>query len=107
GSLADPPVASVDPAGLVAHVRGLVLGLAWPLLVILAAFAAGALAVHQVQVRGLWTPHLIAPDPARLWSFSRGPGLTIQIERTSSALVKSILLIGASAWTIRAGWADI
>jgi len=107
GSLADPPVASVDPAGLVAHVRGLVLGLAWPLMVILAAFAAGALAAHQVQVRGLWTPRLIAPDPARLWSFSRGPGLAVQAERTSWALVKSVVLIGASAWTIRAGWADI
>jgi flagellar biosynthesis protein FlhB len=107
GSLADPSSSSVDPAGVAAHVRGLVPVLAWPLLVILAAFAAGALAAHQVQVRGLWTPHLIAPDPARLWSFSRGPGVAVQAERTSSALVKSVLLIGVSAWTIRAGWADI
>jgi flagellar biosynthetic protein FlhB len=107
GSMADPLSSSVDPAEVAAHVRGLVLVLVWPLLVVSAAFAAGAFAAHQVQVRGLWTPHLIAPDPARLWSFSRGPGLAVQAERTSWALVKSVLLIGASAWTIRAGWADI
>jgi flagellar biosynthetic protein FlhB len=107
GSLAGPPVASVDPAGLVAHVRGMGLGLAWPLVVILAAFAAGASAAHQVQVRGLWTPRRIAPDPARLWSLGRGPGWAVQAERTSWAMVKSVVLIGASAWTIRAGWADI
>jgi flagellar biosynthetic protein FlhB len=107
GSLTNPPVASVDPAWVGAHLRGLVLSLAWPLIVILAAFAAGALVAHQVQVRGLWTPHLIAPDLARLWSLSRGPGLAVQAERTSWALVKSVLLICASAWAIRAGWADI
>ena len=51
GSLTNPPVASVDPAWVAAHLRGLVLSLAWPLIVILAAFAAGALVAHQVQVR--------------------------------------------------------
>ena len=60
-----------DPTAVVAHVRGLMLALFAPLGVMLAGFAAGATAAHQLQVRGLWAPALLAPDPARLWS--RGP----------------------------------
>ncbi len=90
---------SADPAGVVAHVRGLVLGLAWPLAAILAGFAAGALAMHQLQVRGLWATHLIVPDPARLWAFSSGPGLAVRAERTAWSMVKAVVLV----WRPRPG----
>ena len=89
---------------MVAHVRELVLGLAWPLAAILGGFAAGALAMHQLQVRGLWATRLIVPDPARLWAFSSGPGLAVRAERSAWSMVKAVVLVTASAWTIRAGW---
>ncbi len=107
GSLTDPALPSADPAAVVAHVRGLVFGLAWPMAAILSGFAAGALAMHQVQVRGLWSPRLIVPDPARLWIFSSRPGLAAQTERSVWSMVKAVVLVTASAWTIRAAWYDI
>ena len=51
------------------------MGLGWPLGAILLGFVAGALAAHQVQVRGLWATGLLVPDLSRLWTFSSGPGL--------------------------------
>ena len=54
--LVGDPVVWVDAPGLVAHIRGQVLAVASPLGVILAGFAAGAVAAHQLQVRGLWAP---------------------------------------------------
>ncbi len=65
---------TADPIAVAAKVRGLILGLGWPLGSIVLGFAAGALAAHQVQVRGLWAPGLLVPDLSRLWAFSSGPG---------------------------------
>jgi len=104
GSLTDAAMPSADPAAVVAHVRGLVLGLGWPLAAILAGFAAGAVVTHQVQVRGLWATRLLVPDPARLWAFSSGPGLAVRAERSVWSMVKAVVLVTASAWTIRAAW---
>src|ERR1700740_694935 len=47
----DPGAMPVDAAGLAARVRGVAWALAWPLGVIVAAFAAGAMAAHQLQVQ--------------------------------------------------------
>jgi flagellar biosynthesis protein FlhB len=106
-SLTGVAMPSGEPAAVVAHVRGLVLGLAWPLAAILAGFAGGALAMHQVQVRGLWSTRLIAPDLARLWAFSSRAGLAAQTERSVWSMVKAIVLVTASAWTIRTAWYDV
>src|SRR5438132_1070881 len=58
---------SADAAEVVARFRDLAFGVAWPLGLVLSAFAAAALAAHQAQVLGLWAPALLAPDPSRLW----------------------------------------
>jgi flagellar biosynthesis protein FlhB len=103
----DPAAMPVDAAGLAARVRGIALALAWPLGAIVAAFAAGSAAAHQMQVRGLWASRLIAPDPARLWAPGRGPGLGARCGRAGWAAVKAVLLLAALAWVIRAGWWEV
>src|SRR5260370_41985048 len=82
-------------------------GLAWPLLAILAGFVGGALAAHQLQMRGLWATHLIVPDPARLWLFSSRPGLTVRVKNSAWSMVKACVLVAASAWAIRAAWTEL
>jgi flagellar biosynthesis protein FlhB len=72
-----------------------------------AGFAAGALSAHQLQVRGLWATVLIVPTPARLWAYSRGPGLAVRAERTAWSVIKGAVLLAVSAWAIRAGWSEI
>src|SRR5262249_40580242 len=83
------------------------LGVVWPLGILLAGFAAGALAAHQVQVRGLWATRLILPDPARLWTPGSGPGLTARFGRAGWATGKAILVVLASAGMLRAGWVEL
>src|SRR5947209_5011471 len=59
--LAGAPVVSADPAEVVARLRQLAIGVAVPLLPVVAGFAMAALAAHQAQVQGLWAPGLLAP----------------------------------------------
>src|SRR5579875_3492349 len=103
----DPGAMAVDAAGLAARVRGAVWALAWPLGMILAAFAAGAMVAHQLQVRGLCSRHLIVPDPGRLWTPGRGPGPAARAGRAAWAVVKAAVFLAAWAWVIRAGWGEV
>jgi len=107
GSLIHPAVMPADLAAVVAHLRGQALILAWPLGAILAGFGGGALVAHQVQVRGLWAPRLIAPDMARLWAFSSGSSLAVRTGQSGWSAVKAVVLVVASAWTIHVGWSDL
>jgi flagellar biosynthesis protein FlhB len=107
GSLTQSGALVAEPAAVVSHVRELVVGLGWPLAAILAGFAAGALAAHHLQVRGLWATVLIVPTPARLWAYSHGPGLAVRVERSAWSVVKGAVLLAVSAWAIRAGWSEI
>jgi flagellar biosynthetic protein FlhB len=107
GSLTQTGELIGEPAAVVSHVRGIVFGLGWPVGAILAGFTAGALAAHQLQVRGLWAPVLIVPTPARLWKSSRGAGLAVRAERTAWSVAKGAVLVAVSAWAIRAGWNEI
>jgi flagellar biosynthetic protein FlhB len=97
----------VDAAGLTARVRGMAWAVAGPLGVILAAFAAGATAAHQIQVRGLWSSYLILPDPGRLWTPGRGPGSASRAGRAGWAAMKAAIFLAALAWVIRAGWGEV
>jgi len=106
-SLTHPVALRADAAAVVAHVRGLVVGLVWPLGVIMAGFTASALAMHQFQVGGLWAAGLVVPNPARLWVFSSGPGLAVQAERTAWSMVKAVVVVVTFGCTIRAGWTKV
>ena len=66
-----------------------------------------AIAAHQFQVRGLWTPHHIAPDFTRLWNLGGSSGLGARFERNVWGVVKSGALIGVGIWTIRTVWVDL
>jgi flagellar biosynthetic protein FlhB len=103
----DPAGMPVDAVGLAARIRGVAWVLAWPLGLMLAAFATGATAAHQLQVRGLWSSHLILPDPGRLWTPGRGPGPAARAGRAGWAVVKAIVFLVALAWVIRAGWGEV
>jgi flagellar biosynthetic protein FlhB len=103
----DPRAMPADAAGLAARVRGVALALAWPLVAIVAAFAAGATAAHQLQVLGLWSGRLIEPDPARLWTPGRGPGLAARSGRAAWAAVKAAVFVAALAWVFQAGWGEV
>jgi flagellar biosynthesis protein FlhB len=107
GSLTTPSAFTADRAAVVTRVRDLFLGLGWPLAAIMAAFVAGALAAHQLQVRGLWATALIAPSPGRLWVFSSEPGLAVRAERAVWSMFKAAALVGAAAWAIRADWNEV
>ena len=98
GSLIAPSVVTPDRAAVVAQVRGLFLSLGWPLAAILAGFAAGALAAHQIQVRGLCATALIAPSPRRLWALASGPGLAHRAERMAWSTFKA-----GGSWRPRSG----
>ena len=96
-----------DSAEFVSHIRQAVMAVALPLGVMVMSFAAGALAVHQLQVRGLWAVGVIAPDPARLWVLGREGALTAGIERFVWSVIKAVVLVAVSFWAIRAEWAQI
>jgi flagellar biosynthetic protein FlhB len=104
--LSGPAVVSADAAEVVARVRNLALGVAWPLGVVLAGAAAAAVAAHQAQVGGLWAPGLLAPDASRLWAAGRGPGLAVRGSRGGWNLVKALVVVVVAAWAVRSGWPD-
>jgi flagellar biosynthetic protein FlhB len=102
-------VLSTNPADVVARVRGAFWLLVWPLGLILLAFAAGALTAHQLQVRGLWAPRLVIPDPKRLWTprSSSAFGLASRAERSVWSTIKAAVIIAATVWTIAACWSEL
>jgi flagellar biosynthetic protein FlhB len=106
-SLTHPAAMPANPAAVVAHVREQAMILAWPLGAILAGFVIGALAAHQLQVRGLWATRLIVPDLTRLWAFSSGQSVAARTGQSGWSAVKAVVLVVASAWTIRAGWSSL
>jgi flagellar biosynthetic protein FlhB len=95
---------SADAAEVVARLRHLALGVAWPFGLILGAFAVAALAAHQAQVQGLWAPVLLAPDFSRLWRPGQGPDLAARGTRGLWGLIKTAVIAAVAAWAIRSEW---
>ena len=107
GSLTQPAILTADRTAVVSTVRSLGVGLGWPLAAILLGFVAGALAAHQLQVRGLCAPGLLSPDITRLWTLSSGPRLAVRAELAGWSMVKAFVVIATSAWAVRAGWTEV
>ncbi len=105
-SMIGPSAMATDPAGVSSRVRGLLLVLVRPLGFVMLGFASASLAVHQLQVRGLFTGRLIAPDPARLWKPGSGPGLGTRSGNVAWATIKAVVVVIVSAWILRAGWGE-
>jgi flagellar biosynthetic protein FlhB len=98
--LTQPVSLGADPAALVAQLRHRALAIGGPLGLIFLGITAAVIAAQQLQVGGLWVPGLLAPDPARLWAFGRGPG---GAARGAWGLVKVVLVGIVAALATRAG----
>lgn len=106
-SVSDPTAMPADAAGLAARLQGVAWSLIGPLGTILAAFALGATAAHQAQVRGLWSPRLVLPDLARLWTPGRGPGPGARAGRSGWSALKAAIFLAVLVGVIRAGWGEV
>jgi flagellar biosynthetic protein FlhB len=98
------PIITADAVEVIARLRHFVLAVAWPLGLVVIGAAVAALGAHQAQAGGLWAPGLLAPDPSRLWSAARGPGLAARWGRGLWSLVKGAVVLAVAAWAIRSGW---
>jgi flagellar biosynthetic protein FlhB len=87
--------ASATPAEVVDRLRGAAWAVLGPLLGMLLGIAATMIVVHQVQVGGLWSPGLLAPDVARL--ISGGGGLAARGGRGLWSLAKAAVLVVVAA----------
>jgi flagellar biosynthetic protein FlhB len=101
--LTQPVSLEADAAVLAVQLRHLAMALAWPLGMVFIGITAAVVAAQQLQVGGLWVPGLLAPDPARLWAFGRGPGGAARGARGAWGLVKVLLIGIVAALAIRAG----
>jgi flagellar biosynthetic protein FlhB len=103
----DTIAVAADAAEVVARLRHLALAVSWPLLSVLGGAFLAALAAHQAQVRGLWAPALLAPDPSRLWAPGQGPGVSSRAGRGLWALAKAVVVAAVAAWALRADWSRL
>lgn len=97
---------SVDAVEVVHSVRQAVAAVAVPVLSVIVASAAGVIAAHQAQVRGLFTPGLLAPDPTRLWALGQGGDLGARAVRGMWSLAKAAVVVAVAAWCLKAGWGE-
>src|SRR5205085_870072 len=99
-----PVAVAADPAEVVAWLRRAMLGVAVPLGGIVVGAMLAALAAHQAQVRGLWSPGLLAPDPSRFWPWRVGDDLAVRFGRGAWALAKAAVVLSVATWVMRARW---
>jgi flagellar biosynthesis protein FlhB len=98
--LAAAPMVTLGSDQVVALIRDAAVGVAGPVLTVLGAAAVGAFAAHQAQVRGVWAPHLLAPDPTRLWAGGAGEDLGTRAVRGFWSLAKAVLVVAVAAWVV-------
>ena len=93
-----------DPSQVVSHLRLMAFLLARPVVLALSGYALAAFVAHQVQVRGLWAPGLIAPDAGRLWKAGQGPGIASHATTGIWGLLKASLIAILAAWMVYSEW---
>jgi flagellar biosynthesis protein FlhB len=98
--LGDPSLAS-SADEVVSWSRHVAFAAVVPLGVVLGGVLVVSVLVHQAQVQGLWSPGLLAPNPARLWSPTAGWGA--RAARGGWSLAKAAALIGVTGWAIQGG----
>jgi flagellar biosynthesis protein FlhB len=105
-SLCNPPPVALagDPVQVVSTLRSASLALIAPLGATLAAFSIAAFATHQGQVRGLWVPALLAPDPSRLWTIGSGQRWVSRGGRGVWSLAKAAILLTVAFLVLRFDW---
>jgi flagellar biosynthetic protein FlhB len=84
---------------IIGHARRVLLTMFVPISILLGGVFVGSLLVHQAQVRGLWAPGLLAPNPARLWSPAASWGS--RATRGAWSLATSAALVGITAWALQ------
>lgn len=94
-----------DPTQVVSSLRQAAFALMVPLGAALTAFFVAALATHQGQVRGLWAPALLAPDPTRLWAVGSGQGWVSRGGRGIWSLAKVAIILVVAFLVLRSDWA--
>ncbi|WP_422928320.1 EscU/YscU/HrcU family type III secretion system export apparatus switch protein [Singulisphaera sp. PoT] len=100
------PMLLANPDEVVARLRGIAFELMAPLGILAVGSATAAILAHQAQVRGLFVPGLLAPDPSRLWTLGRGPGFATRSARGAWSVAKAVVVVAVAAWAIRSGWLD-
>ncbi|CAN5817214.1 hypothetical protein BH23PLA1_BH23PLA1_19130 [soil metagenome] len=95
------PVLVIDPNEVVERARGVVLGVAVPLLAILGVTVVAVLVAHLAQVGPFWVPGLLVPDPGRLWKLGRGEAAD-SWGQGAWGLFRIVAILSAAAWAIRA-----
>lgn len=103
----DPGSLASDPSAVASLLRGVALALLWPLGAIIASFVMAATLAHQLQVRGLCSARLLAPDPGRLWTPGRGPGLASRARKSGWAALKATIVVAMICWVIHARWWEV
>jgi flagellar biosynthetic protein FlhB len=104
GTMSNSPT---DVDAVTDRLRGVAIGVAQPLFLIVLAAVGVSIAAHQLQVRGLWAPNLIAPDPSRLWTPGQAGGSGARLGRGLWGWIKGMMLIVVSVGVVRAGWFEI
>jgi flagellar biosynthetic protein FlhB len=99
-----PPALGGDPFEVVTTLRNVALALIVPLGTVLAAFFMAAMVTHQSQVRGLWAPALLAPDPTRLWMMHRGQSWASRGGRGVWSIAKAAIILTIAFWVLRSDW---
>jgi len=95
-----------EPGELVGRLRLLTLAVLKPLAPITGGFLLFAFATHQAQVRGLWAPSLLAPEPSRLWTLGQGQGVLMRGGRGVWSLLKAVVILLVAGWAMRLRWTE-
>jgi flagellar biosynthetic protein FlhB len=98
----EAPLTTAELGSVVGQVLRATLAVATPLAAIGAGVVLAMLFAHQLQVGGLWSPGLLAPDPARLWRLVEGTDLSARGTRGIWSILRAIVIVGVAAAVIYA-----